>query len=443
MHQISHHPKAQGQILLISLVFLGIFLAVSTAFLGSVTEYAKSERSMAAKTQALALAEAGIDEAVYQLNQNPSYAGETNTELVPGVFTVTVSTIDGSTKQITATGYIPNSTNPAATKIIKANVGINNSIISFHYGIQSGQGGFIMENTSKIIGNVFSGGPVTGTSQNYIYGDVISSGVNGLVYGIHATSSVYAHTIGNASANTIIDKDAYYYSIKTNTSVGGTSHPSSEDQPTAPLPISDDQINQWEIQAAAGGTAECSDDSYTISSGSVTLGPIKIPCDLEISNSAVVTINGPIWVTGNITIQNSAVVKMASALGATSVAIIADKPSDRLNSSKISVKNSATFQNSGTPGSFIFLISQNNSAETGGDIEAINLDNSSSVFVAYAAHGLIPIENSVSLKEVTAYKIKLKNSAQVTYDTGLASAVFESGPGGSWNFIPGTYAITR
>jgi len=63
--------------------------------------------------------------------------------------------------------------------------------------------------------------------------------------------------------------------------------------------------------------------------------------------------------------------------------------------------------------------------------------------VAYAAHGLIPLANSVSLKEVTAYKIKLQNSAKVTYDTGLPSAVFQSGPGGSWSFVPGTYAITR
>ena len=221
------------------------------------------------------------------------------------------------------------------------------------------------------------------------------------------------------------------------------SHPNSPDQTTVPLPISDDQINEWETIAAAGGTATCTEGPYNISSESVSLGPVKIPCDLNINGSSVVTINGHIWVTGNITVQNSSVVKMSAALGSSNVAVIADNPSNRLTSSVIRVQNTATFQNSGTAGSFVFLISQNNSAETGGEEEAFELSNSASALVAYAAHGLIPLANTVTLKEVTAYKIKLKNSASVTYDTGLPSTVFQSGPGGSWSFIPGTYAIIR
>ena len=73
----------------------------------------------------------------------------------------------------------------------------------------------------------------------------------------------------------------------------------------------------------------------------------------------------------------------------------------------------------------------------------MELTNSASAMIAYAAHGLIPLENTVSLKEVTAYKIHLKNSANVRYDTGLANVVFDSGPGGSWEFVPGTYAIVN
>jgi len=290
---------------------------------------------------------------------------------------------------------------------------------------------------------VYSGGSVIGSSQNYIYGDVISAGPNGLVYGIHATSSVYAHTIGDASKATIIDKNAYYATTKTNTTVFGTSYPNSQDQATTTLPISDAQISEWEAEALAGGTAVCTNGSYNITSGTANLGPVKIPCDLNISGSSVVTVSGHLWVTGNITIQNSAVIKMATTLGNQNVVIIADNPSNQLTSSIIRIQNTASFQNSGTTGSFVFLISQNKSAETGGDEEAIEINNSASAMVAYAAHGLIPLANSVSLKEVTAYKIHLKNSANVRYDTGLSNAVFESGPGGSWNFIPGTYSIVR
>ncbi len=432
-----------GYVLLLSLVFLGVFSVAATAYLSLVTTSARSARYDVASAGALALAEAGMDKAIYQLNQNSSYSGESNTSLGDGVFTVAVSNVDSQTKMITSTGYVPNSQTPTATKIIKAKVGIDSSTVSFNYGIQSGNGGFSMENSSKVVGNVFSSGSVTGTGANYIYGDVVSSGASGLVYGIHATSSVYAHTIGKTGVTTIVDKNAYYVT-KVNTTVTGTSYPNSPDQESVDLPISDEQIGEWEALAAAGGTSTaCSGGLYSISSGSVTLGPIKIPCDLTISNSAVVTIAGHIWVTGNIIVQNSAIVKMAPSLGAQNVAIIADNPSNRLTSSTIKIKNTATFQNSGTPGSFVFLISQNNSAETGGDEEAFELSNSASALVAYAAHGLIPISNSVSLKEVTAYKIKLKNSASVIYDSGLPNAVFQSGPGASWVFVPGTYSIAR
>lgn len=432
----------RGYAVVLSLVFLGIFSSVAVAYLNSITSSARSARYDIASAQALALAEAGIDKASYQLNQNPSYTGETDTTLGSGTFTVTVAGIDSSTKLITATGYVPNSQNPIAKKTITVKGGIDNTTISFHYGVQAGNGGFVLQNSSKIIGNVYSSGSVIGSGGNYIYGDVISSGPSGLVYGVHATSSVYAHTIGTSGTVTTIDKNAYY-TTKTNTTVGGTSYPNSPDQATTSLPISDTQIGEWETEAAAGGTATCSGGSYEISSGNITLGPIKIPCDLTISNSAVVIVEGHIWVTGTIRLKNSAQIKMAQSLGTESVALIADKPSNQLTSSKISVENTVSFQNSGTPGSFIILISQNKSAETGGNEEAISLDNSASVMVAYAAHGLIPIENSVSLKEVTAYKVILKNTASVTYDTGLPNVVFESGPGGSWGFIPGTYAITR
>lgn len=433
----------RGHIIVLALVFAGIFMTVGTALAGQVTAYSRLTYTMVAGAQALAIAEGALDNAIDRLNENPSYSGETDTPLGNGMFTVAVAAIDTRTKRVTATGYVPNRQDPVSTKTIEADVAIRNDVISFNYGIQTGNGGFFMDNSAKVIGNVFSSGSVIGTSQNYIYGDVISAGPTGLVYGIHATSSVYAHSIGNASENTVIDTNAYYASSKVNTSVGGTSYPGSPDQPVVPLPISDEQIAEWESEAAAGGVAACPDGSYDITSGTADLGPVKIPCDLVVSNNAVVTVHGHVWVAGDILIQNSAIVKMSPALGAENVSIIADNPANRLTSSKISVKNTATFRDSGTPGSFVFLISQNNSAEMGGDEEAFTLTNSASALVAYAAHGLLPLENTISLKEATAYKIRLKNSANVTYDSGLPNAAFKTGPGGSWGFVPGTYAITR
>lgn len=439
-----HSRYARGQIILLALIFAGIFATVSTALVGYVTAYGRSERTIVAAAQALAIAEGALDDAAFQLNQNPSYSGENDTALGNGVFSISISNIDSSTKRVTVTGYVPNSANPIATKVIKANVGLNSNIISFHYGIQAGNGGFVLNNSSSITGNVFAGGPVIGTNTNYIYGSVVSSGASGLVYGIHATSSVYAHTIGAAGQATIIDKDAYYVT-KTNTTVSGTSFPNSPDQTTVDLPISDDQINEWETIAASGGTISSCDSQgdYTVSS-SMSLGPIKIACNLRIkSSSGILTVTGPIWVTGNITMQTGPTIRIDPALGSQNVAIIADNPSDQTGSGIINVGQSTVFLGSGAANSFVFLISQNRSAELGGSTEAITMGQGASALVAYASHGLLTLSQSVSVKEATGYKIVLSQSANVVYDTGLPTTVFESGPGGSWNFIPGTYAITQ
>ena len=79
------------------------------------------------------------------------------------------------------------------------------------------------------------------------------------------------------------------------------------------------------------------------------------------------------------------------------------------------------------------MISQNNSAETGGSTNAISMGQGASALVSYASHGQITLQQSVSVKEVTAYKIILQNSANVTYDTGLPSVLFESGPAGGYD----------
>ena len=122
-------------------------------------------------------------------------------------------------------------------------------------------------------------------------------------------------------------------------------------------------------------------------------------------------------------------------MGPNSVALIADNPSNRLSSSAISIQNSTIFQNSGTPGSYLFLISKNNNTgESGVATYAIDLANSAQGdVVLYAKDGRISIGNSSRLRSVTGWQISLKNSAQLLYDDGLENSVFDTGPGGSWS----------
>jgi Tfp pilus assembly protein PilX len=164
-----------GQIIIVGLVFFAIILFFSAALITQISTNVKSERQSILKDQALQLAEAGMDKAAYQLNQNSNYSGESNTVLGEGTFTITVSDVNSSTKRITSTGYVPNSINPRSVRIVKANVVIGNSVISFNYGVQAGNGGFELSGGSTVNGNIYSNGNIVATNGVHITGSATAA----------------------------------------------------------------------------------------------------------------------------------------------------------------------------------------------------------------------------------------------------------------------------
>lgn len=436
---MTHHlsSSARGSILLLALIVSAVVMTVTVSFFNYFASSVRAERYALASAQARLLAEAGIDKAIYELNQNSNYSGENNTALGNGVFNISVASINNNTKRITVASFVPNSTRPTATREVRATVGIDTEVVSFAFGVQAGNGGLFLENSASVRGNVYANGPVTGQNNNIVRGTVVSAGSAGLIDGVHATSSGYARTIRDST----LDGDAYFQTIS-NTTVSGTQYPGSADQPTTTLPISDELIEEWKAAALLGGvhTAPC---PYVIST-SISLGPKKINCNLTIKGTGnIITLNGPLWVKGNIEIQNSPTIRVSSAQSGRSIPIIADDPSNRLDGSNIEIENSAVFEGSGN-GSHILFISQNNSAESGGSEEAIEVENTvSGDLLVYAGHGEIELGNNSNLRQVTAWRIRAKNSAEVMYETGLGSSLFPAGPGGSWAIVPGTYAITR
>jgi len=411
----------RGQAVLISVVFfMFISTAISFGLVTPVVTDARLARDAEHSTQSFFLAEAGVEDAVYRLRNSMSI-DPTEMLSLNGATTITTTTDAGSNeKDIVSSGDADN-----RVRKVKTHLSVSSGA-SFNYGVQAGEGGFAIQNSASISGNAYSNGPITGSNSNNIIGDVISAGPSGSISGINTTGSAYAHTI----TNTDIDGSAYYQSISGST-VGGTWNPGSPDQPIVDLPIQDSLIEQWKADAEAGGILGGSCETYKITSD-VTIGPAKINCDLEISGSRTITLTGALWVRGNISIKNSATLNVSGSISGKTVPIVADKPSNRTSSSKITLENSAEFNGSGT-NSYILLVSQNNSAENGGSAKAIEVQNSAEGdLLVYAGHGEVSIANSVSLREVTAYRIRLLNSAEVIYNTGLASLLFSSGPGGSW-----------
>lgn len=450
-----------GYILLLALIVSAVITTVTAGFLNYHTSAIRAERYALASAQARALSEAGIDKAVYELNQSGSYSGENETALGNGTFTVSVASIDSNTKRVTVTSFVPNSTNPTATKVIQATVGIDSSVVSFNYGVQIGQGGLEMSNSSKIIGNVYSGGEIEGSNSARIQGSAIVTGATGEIEGMDIDGDSWSHTIkgtstvgGNAThsvlqyttvtgnvvadsiSNCTIGGTAKYDTRSSCTVTGTTVTPNPNvfvPADTLPLPISDAQIDVWESEATSGGSVS----TQIFSNGSRSMGPKKINGDLIMSGTAELVVTGTLWVTGEIKLSSTAVVRLGASYGSSGGVIVAGID-ESATAGYIEISNSAQGLGSGFPGSYLMFLSQR---EMGSN--AIKTSNSSATAILYAGEGEIEISNSAALKEVTAYKLKITNNATVTYESGLQNASFSNGPGGSWAVVPGTYAITQ
>jgi hypothetical protein len=311
---------------------------------------------------------------------------------------------------------------------------------SFNYGLQAGNGGITLANSSQIIGNVYSNGTVEGAGSAKVQGDIVSAGPSGLVKDIRATSSIFANTIDHI----ITDEDAHYnVQIGSNAQnpVGGVRYTPVTNQPVAPLPIDDAKITEWKDAIVNNGTMIaasdplCASGTYTIDT-SISIGYLKVECNLDIrktGSGVTVTLTGPVWVQGNLSFTQGPVIRAASSLGRRSVQFIADNPSNRLTSSKIEIRNSTQFYGSGDYRSFVMLLSMNNSAANSGTVKAIDVSQSANgALLVYTNEGLVDIGNGIHLKEVTGYKIKVAQNSTVRYETGLASLLFTSGPGGGY-----------
>lgn len=167
------YPAAlpRGYILILSLIVSAVVMTVTVGFFNYYGSAMHAERFALAGAQAQALAEAGIDKAIYELNQDAGYSGESDTSLGNGVFSVSVTSADSNTKHITVTGSVPDSARPTATRVVRATASINTSVVSFRYGVQIGTGGVLMNNGSRIEGNLFANGSVSGGGT--ITGDAI------------------------------------------------------------------------------------------------------------------------------------------------------------------------------------------------------------------------------------------------------------------------------
>ncbi len=254
----------------------------------------------------------------------------------------------------------------------------------------------------------------------------IRSGNNKMTIG----GSVYANTIENL----IISGNAYYQTIITST-VSGTSHPGSADQPPKVFPISDANVTEWQNQA--GGCDSNGNNCQTVSVGDInscaaTLGPRKIVGNVSFDSGCRVTIKSPIWITGNFTMNSNNILTLDSSYGATSGVIVVD--------GQITMNSNNHLNGTGVASSLLMALSSFNSSTHNGNA-AIKVNSNGNTGVYYAGLGYIEPGTGNSFKELTAWGIRLINSSTIDYETGLSSSLFTSGPSGSYTLVKGTYQV--
>lgn len=418
------HLRSRGFVLIFSLVVGAVLFTIAAAFTGLVATSIKVARYDRHAAEALALAEAGMDKAIYELNQSASYTGESNTVLGGGNFTIEVSGVDSNTKRIQVTGRVPSAASPLAERSITATASVDSSLVSFRYGVQVGNGGLEMNNGSVVQGNAYSNGNIYGSG--IIKGDATAASLS-TISGVTIEDDAWAHAL---SGCVVIDTITYN---TTNTCTSTSSNGGQPDADPAPMPISDAQIAEWEALAEAGGTIA---GNYTVT-GDQTLGPKKITGNLTVDINAKIRLSGPVWVVGDVIFKNNSYFLVDASTGNQGATLIADDPSNRAAKGKIDLSNNMTIDGNGNPDSNPMALSM----KIGSD--AITLSNNADSVLLYAPYGTVVLSNNSTANMITADKIHLHNNVTLIYKTGLQNASFSNGPGGSWVVDKGTYVIIR
>jgi len=409
-----------------SILILAIMLAAVISISALTYNQQKVFQDIVKSSQAYYTAEAGIEDIILRLENNMNWSSSYTLSVGNGSTEIEVSNIVGGSRTIASNGDVSN-----RIRKIRIVYQISSSEVSFHYGAQIGDGGMEMGNNSRVKGNVFSNGSVLAAQKGYIDNTIkvatIGSSIEGLIIGEDA----YTHNCKDST----IAKTLYYSggSLQNcDATEGSKANPTQE---AKDFPIAQAQIDEWKAEASCSENPGCIIEGDYILDGGATdyLGLKKITGNMILDNNATLILTSTIWIVGDITIKNGAAIRLdLNSYGNISGVLVTD--------GKVDVKPGVMLEGSGEEGSYLLIVSTNDSLDDAAP--AINIDNTTSGGVFYTPNiydsrngGLIVIRNNVQAREVTGYKVFLDENAVVEYEYGLEDAEFSSGPGGSWEVI--------
>jgi hypothetical protein len=366
--------KTKGFSLVAVLVLGAVAVLVITALINFANTNLSAGRRAVASEQAFRSAEAGIEYYHWLISRGGSLSSPATYDFRNASGTVVGTYELSADEELTSVAVTSIGRSGGATRTVKAEF-VQGEGTTFYYGVQSGNGGFNLENNARVVGNVYSNFNINGKNGSSITGDALAVGsISGVSVGGQRTTGVSPQ----------------------------------------PMPISEEEIQGWKDDA----DANVSTGNLTITGEGNILGPRKIVGDLTIRGSAELIITDTIWVTGNITLENGAYIALSSSYGERGGVIIAD--------GVIDIDNNVTLEGSGEPDSFIILLSTSSS-----DL-AIDVGNNNSSVILYAPNGTISLGNNADVQVITAKAVSLGNNVVLEYEQGIINTAFQSGPSGGW-----------
>lgn len=147
-----------GAAMMLSVIFfLFISLAIITGLVSpSLRQFRNAHTNFNSK-QSYLLAESGSEDAFYRIINNMAIGSSEILTLGSASTTTTITDVSGGKKDIVSLGDMKSFQRKVALSV---GTGVG---VSFSYGVQSGIGGFIMDNNSVVNGSVYSNGNITGS----------------------------------------------------------------------------------------------------------------------------------------------------------------------------------------------------------------------------------------------------------------------------------------
>lgn len=143
------------------------------------------------------VAESGVEDVLYRLKNNMAVDTSESLIIDNSSTTTTITDVSASEKEISSLG----DTNSNQRKV---NINVSTGTgVSFSYGVQSGQGGFLMDNNSSVVGSVYSNGTITGSGS--ITGSAISANSTSLASDQSNGSGTPAYDVSFDNANATED----------------------------------------------------------------------------------------------------------------------------------------------------------------------------------------------------------------------------------------------